>query len=261
MNHSTASTFSIRTKFVFLPIFVILVLLISGCGTVEQDVTIAKNEKWRAETQVTIDKQSLAFVNPTDIEQSLNASGADADAAGVKYKWKKQVNDDGSVTYILNTSGSGYESLNDFVFDGGASFSMLDENGLTEFTFFPTGDFSDYKLVLHVGEVQESNGTVSGKGDVSWHGMGQQIYAVFKPKSGLNMMLVLGGVIVVSLAAIVIFFFFRSRSSMHSSLSYSSLSPSTLSSAGYAATNYCYRCGGKLNPNGKFCPHCGAPVS
>ncbi len=261
MFHRITSQTSSPKKFWLLFLFAIMALLISACGTVEQDVTISNNEKWRAETQVTIDKQSLTLVNPADIEQNLTAAQAQADAADVNYKWKKKTNDDGSLTYIIKTSGAGYDRLNDFVFDGGASFQTLDEDGLTQFSFLSVGDFSDYKLDLHVGEVMESNGTVSGKGDVSWHGMGQQMDAVFKPKSGLGGILPLvGGAIVAILLLSGVFFFFRSRSSSPSrpSYTYSSSTPSRFASSGYAETNYCHQCGGKLNPNGKFCPHCGA---
>ena len=148
------------------------------------------------------------------------------------------------------------------IFDGDANIITIDEDGTTEFNYTMFGDFSDYSLVLHVGEVLETNGTVTKKGEVSWHGLGMQMYAIVKPKSGIAIKWVLvgGGVLLVALAA----FFVLSRSRTYSTSKRSPYAPFHLSSSsagmsGTASLNYCHSCGGKLDPNGAFCPHCGAP--
>ena len=242
-------------------LLLMLALILSACGVVEQEVTLAKDEKWKAETRLTLDQQTLALISPADIEQRLEAAKEDMSSINVSYKWKKHTNDDGSLTYAINTSGTGYDMLNSAVFDGEASIQTIDEDGTAEFNYTAFGDFSDYSLVLHVGEVIETNGVVSDKGKVSWHGMGTQMYAKIKPKSGMNIMwflLVGGGIVLIALA--VYFAFFRSGATSNRNASYA---PSYRSPSGRALkTNsgaYCQRCGGKLNPNGTFCPHCGAP--
>ena len=262
MNHRLVSAIFVYKKLLLAVMLVIFSLLVGACGAVEQDVTLIKNEKWKAETRLILNKQTIALANPSDIEQRLDAAQAQADAAEVSYKWNKKINDDGGVTYIIRTSGTGYDLLNNVVFDGGAIINTLDEDGTTEFSLSSIGDFSDYKLVLHVGEVLETNGVVSGKGDVSWHGMGLQMHAVIKPKSGFNVIWLLVGAGLILLVIMVVYFFIRTRSpsrpAVSNSPTYTAIAKS--SQPGYGATNYCYRCGGKLNPNGEFCPHCGAPI-
>jgi len=251
-----------QKKIVLGVLLLVLALILSACGVVEQEVTLAKDEKWSAETRLTLDQQTLALINPADIEQKLEAAKADMSSIDVSYKWKKHTNDDGSLTYTINTSGTGYNVLNTAVFDGGASIQTIDEDGTTEFSYTAIGDFSDYALVLHVGEVIETNGVVSDKGEVSWRGMGTQMYARIKPKSGMDikwLLLVGGGIVLIALAAY--FAFFRSRTTSNNR--YASYATSYHSASGRKlkidSGAYCQRCGGKLNPNGTFCPHCGAP--
>ncbi len=250
----------------FLILF--LALLVSACGAVEQEVTILKNEKWRAETRLILDEQTLVMVNLADVEQRLEEAQAQAVALGADFQWKKQVNDDGSVTYLMNMSGTGYDLLNQIVFDGAATIQQVDEDGATELAFFPSFDVSDYALTLHVGEVLETNGTISNKGDVSWNGRGQQVYVVFKPKS-MDTRLIFG--IVAALLALlligggILFLRFRSpsRATMRTPYPPRPSFPASSAKPGnvFGATNYCHRCGGKLNPKGKYCPHCGAPMT
>jgi len=251
-----------NTKIIILgTLLLVLTLILSACGVVEQDITLAKNEKWKAETRLTLDQQTLALVSPTDIEQRLEAAKADLASIDVSYKWKKNINDDGSLTYTINTSGTGYDVLNSSVFDGEASIQTIDEDGTTEFNYTALGDFRDYALMLHVGKVIEANGIVSEKGEVSWHGMGTQMHAVIKPKSGMNIMwllLVGAGIVLIALAVYFAFFHSRSTSSMNSPYVSSYLSTSEKKTKATSGA-YCQRCGGKLNPNGTFCPHCGAP--
>ncbi len=256
------------TKFWGGVILLLAVFLLSACGSIEQDVTILKNEKWRAETRLILDEQTLVMVDLADVEQKLDEAQAQAVALGADFQWKKQVNDDGGVTYLMNMSGTGYDLLNQIVFDGAATIQQVDADGVTELSFFPSFDVSDYALTLHVGDVLETNGTISSKGEVSWNGRGQQVYVVFKPKS-MDTRLIWG--IAAALLALILIgggiLFLRSRASSHAatrtpypprpSFPASSARPGNV----FGATNYCHRCGGKLNPKGKYCPHCGAPIS
>ena len=263
MSRHFLQSFRNRRYLVILAVFVVFFsLLLSACGVVEQDVTLAKNEKWNAETRVTIPQETLTFTSPADIEDILDQAKAKAEAANLSYKRKKKVNDDGSLTYIINTSGEGYNLLNDALFDSEATIRVTDEDGTTEFSYIPYGDFNDYALTLHVGEVLETNGVVSGKGEVSWHGLGQQMYAVFKPKSGLDIkwLLVGAGILIMLIGAAVLLPKLRGSSRSRPPAPYaSSFSSSAAGGAGKPRLNYCHRCGGKLDPNGVFCPHCGAP--
>ena len=260
MNNNYSSYQHVHKRVMVLGImFFIITILLSACGAVEQDVTLIKNEKWKAETRLTIDKQSLALISPADIEQRLDAAKNELASLDVSYKWKKSVNDDGSLTYIIDTSGTGYSLLNEAIFDGNASINTIDDDGTTEFNYTVFGDFSDYALVLHVGEVLETNGLVTEKGEISWHGMGMQMHAIVKPKSGTNIKWVLLGSGALLVGLVAFFSFSRTRPSSTPRHSPHSSSQFSSSSTGMTSLNYCHRCGGKLDPNGVFCPHCGAP--
>ena len=111
MNHRLVSAIFVYKKLLLVAMLVIFSLLVGACGAVEQDVTLIKNEKWKAETRLILNKQTIALANPADIEQRLDAAQAQADAAEVSYKWNKKINDDGGVTYIIGHPGRGMISL------------------------------------------------------------------------------------------------------------------------------------------------------
>lgn len=103
-----------------------LVLLLTACGSIEQDVTFYSNERWKAETSVGLSSEQIVMAGgPAKIETVLKEEQASAEAAGANYRWKREKGDDGNLYYVVNASGEGYGLLNQLVFDGDASIDSV----------------------------------------------------------------------------------------------------------------------------------------
>ena len=224
-----------------------LVLILSSCGSIEQDITVYRNEKWKAETRIGLKPQELAMIGESEIIDRLERQQRAAQAQGVDFEWNRKNGEDNRVYFVVKASGSGYELLNQIVFDGDASFQpiIIDDREAVRFQYTSSYELARYSLSISTGEVLESTGVQSANGKVSWNSPGQTMQAVLLPKSSSNSLLIVGAALVFFVLIIIAFATAKRRRQ-----------------EGFAAaisTNYCHRCGGELPLSGQFCPHCGSP--
>lgn len=232
-----------------LLVVIIFSFLMSACGIIDQDVTVYEDENWKAETRVGLTPEELSMMGESEIVSRLNRQQSTAQAAGTNYQWNRKKGDDNRIYYIVTASGSGYDLLNQLVFDGDATIGTINYDGqeAIQFTYTSSYELAHYGLQLSTGEVLESNGVQSGKGQVSWEGAGRTMQAVFSPKSAINwpLVIIITVVIIVLGGALILFAQIWRRQQKHQTASFT--------------TNFCHRCGGRLDSTGTFCPHCGAP--
>jgi len=231
----------------------ISIILLTACGVIEQDVTVYEEEAWKAQMRIGLTRQELSIVGESTLIETLNQQRQFAQEQGVEYEWTRQEGDDGRIYFVATAAGSGYDLLNSMMFDDAATFESVvyGDRSAIQFSYFPGYDISRYRLTLRVGQVLETDGVQTGKGQVTWEGTGRTMYAVFTPKSRSplpeNWPLIAGIVVGAILLGGVLIVLVRSRK------------PSRSHQPMLPAPGFCLRCGGQLDPAGRFCPHCGAP--
>ncbi len=246
-HHLTHASF--RRLLCLLAVSIGFVLVLAGCGDIEQDVTFYANEKWKAESRVGLSPEELAMAGgQAEIEASLNEGQATAEAQELDFRWKRQKGDDDRLYYIITMAGEGYDLLNQNAFGDTATIDTITYDGqdAVQFDFASPYDLSHYELTLHAGEVLDTNGSQEGKGEVHWSGAGKRMYAVFEPRSGPNWLLLVLGLIMLGAMAVAGFFFIRSWQHQRGQ------------KTATASANFCHKCGTKLEGAGRFCPSCGA---
>lgn len=230
----------------------VLATWLTACGDVREEVTIRPGERWKAELHMVVSPDEMVFVGgPAEIEAQLEAAGNDPEAAATNYKWSKEPSDDGGAVYTVEQSGRGWQSLNSAAFDDLATFApmIVDDRDAVRFQFNPAATFGQlgyYELVLHTGEVLETNGELLDEGVVRWVGAYQTMDAIFRPSKGIDPLLIAGLAVLVA-GTIAAIMFFRNRQRQQNV------------QAIMATSAYCYQCGARMETAGRFCPSCGAP--
>ncbi|GEM_PF-2205459 len=237
-----------RHLFVVIIGVVVTIGLVS-CGDVRQEVTIERGERWQVEYRAYISPTELMMIGDTsEMERQFDElRGTDRN-----FRWSKEAGKDGGLTYVLKSSGTGFDTLASNAFDDHATFSPLSFQGkdAVQFSFNSYSAFGDmgyYELVLRTGEVLETNGELLDKGTVRWVGASQMMEAVFRPSAGIDLGLLIGlaaVALVIGIGAVLLRSWQRRRS----------MQPVTA-----GAATYCHQCGAKIETAGKFCPSCGAP--
>ncbi len=229
----------------------ILALWLVSCGEVREEVTIRSGERWKMELHTVISPDELIWIGGTaEIERQLEDLRNDPEAAGANYKWSKKLEDDGSVIYIVEQSGEGFQDLSSAAFDDHATFSFttVENKDAVHFIFDPRASFGElgrYELVLHAGSVLETNGEMLDKGTVRWVGANRQMEAVFRLSRGVSPAAI-GGLVALLLLAGAAVALIRSRQRAGQAVI-------------AASPRYCHQCGVLIETAGKFGPSCGAP--
>ena len=228
---------------------VVLTIGLASCGAVRQEVTIGRGERWQVEYRAYISPTELMMIGDTSEMERQFDELRNTDR---NFRWSKEAGKDGGLTYVLKSSGTGFDILASNAFDDHATFSPLSYQGkdAVQFTFNSFAAFGDmgyYELVLRTGEVLETNGELLEKGTVRWVGARRVMEAVFRPSVGIDPGLLIGlaAVVLVIGVAFVLLRSWQRQRHMQTVMA--------------GAATYCHQCGAKIETAGKFCPSCGAP--
>jgi hypothetical protein len=230
-----------------------LTLLLSACGgDVREEVTIRSGERWKVELRMALSPDELMLIGDTaEIDARLDEQGNDPEAAATNYKWSREPSDDGGVVYLVEYSGKGLQSLNSAAFDDLATFSPMTygDKDAIHFAFNPSSAFGDvayYELVLHTGEIFDTNGELLDEGVVRWIGAYQNMEATFRLSKGIDPLWIAGLVALIAGSAAAILLARRWQQKQHVQ-------------AIMATSAYCHQCGARMETTGRFCPSCGTP--
>lgn len=228
----------------------VLLLGLSSCGNVREEVTIRPGERWKVELHIAVSPSDMLFIgDPAAIESRLEEARQDPDAAAANYKWSKEASDDGGVVYIVEQSGKGLQSLNSAAFDELATFSRMTygEKEAIHFVLNPQSAFSElgyYELVMRTGEVLETNGELLEDGVVRWVGAYQAMEAIFRPSKGVDPLLIIGLIVLIVTIAAALWLLRNRQQQQNVQIV-------------MAANAYCHQCGQRMGTTGPFCPNCG----
>ncbi len=239
----------IGRRLFFVMMGVVLTIGLASCGDVRQEVTIGRGERWKVEYRVDISPTELMLIGDTsEMERQFDElRGTDTN-----FRWSKEAGKDGGLTYVLESSGTGFDTLASNAFDDNATFTHLDFQGkaAVQFSFNSYSAFGEmgyYELVLRTGEVLETNGELLDKGTVRWVGASRMMEAIFRPSAGIDLGLLIGlaAVALVIGVAVVLFRSWQRQRQMQTVMA--------------GAATYCDQCGAKIETAGKFCPSRGVP--
>jgi hypothetical protein len=242
-----------------------LVLLFSAAcgGMVETDLTLLSGERWEATTKLTVPLAMLQIVGPQVLEQQLDQAVQEA-GPNEKASWKKVASDDPQfVSYLLDYSGKGYDSL-----DGLCTIEKVQVGGKPALRVKPdsgiSADATSTVFRLHAGEILDTNGVRQGKGDVVWTNNLHSAYAVVTPKAGLSGPALIAAILAAAaaLSALGLLLWRRSAGKMQPAPGYAvpqqPAPPPALPAQ--ARTVFCPYCGAQGQVAGRFCMSCGKSI-
>jgi outer membrane murein-binding lipoprotein Lpp len=163
-------------RFGVLAIVALVVLLLSGCVNVRQEVTVKSDENWDASMSITFPKSTVDQIGKdqmTTSEADFQAQKDEAAKKGIKADMQVKTEDNGDIVWTLTYSGKGLNLLNTTLFSNTAAFSA-GEGGRVKFSYDP-GDITSltsmggsYTFVLNAGKVYSSNATETKGSTLTW---------------------------------------------------------------------------------------------
>lgn len=267
----------------------LLVMCLAACaGTIDQTITFLADEKWQSDATLSFPAEVASLLG-SEVDSELNALQQEITAQGGEMRWER--NDaDGSISYTVEASGTGYDILRRVAFSD-MNVTATEQDGQRQLTFTatPAIDAAAQTLTVIGGEILSSNGTVSGGDTVSWVNPSVMMEAVLTERGGvaaLPIVPILIGVALVTGGGLLGWLLLRRRKAVAAGPAWSGYPPPTVVSppvsppyaptmppppaapppnAGQAAiapgaktaTRFCVSCGTELRATAKFCAACG----
>ena len=189
------------------------VLLLVGCGVIENHVTLYEGEEWEAEIQLSLTPVDLSMVGGAGvIEADLQKQAAQLEKQEIQFEWHREQHDDGSTTYCVSMEGKGLDQLNTAVFDDQATIDVESAQGkrLIHFTYSPSAlEARSYTLSLTGGEIVSSNADRVEKNTAIWYNLtGQAEARLTEASKGLGAIpclgSFLGSIVILGIAGLVV---------------------------------------------------------
>jgi len=199
-------------------LLVILVLLLAGCVHIRQEVTLMPDEEWKADVKITFPASTVEQLGEEmmqDQDADFEEQTAEAERRGVHAEMEMRTEGNGDVVYSMKLEGSGYDLLNEFVFDSQATFSDAGDGKVQ--VNYDAGDMTafaemggSYTLVFNAGQIHSSNATKTSGGTATWENPAEPIQIELTPGSPpaaggfpwLIVILVIIGIVVVAVVVI-----------------------------------------------------------
>lgn len=144
-----------------------LVLVLTGCVHIRQEVTLKANEEWSAKSLVTFPKSTVDQLGEEGLsgsEEDFEKTTQEAEAKGIKAHMEMRKESNGDVVYEITMEGKGLALLNESLFDNAAQITLLD-NGHIKFRYDAgevtsiTSMGGSYTFVLRAGKAYSHNAT------------------------------------------------------------------------------------------------------
>ncbi len=157
----------------------VILLILTGCvGAMDNQVALSWDERWTSSVRMTVSEYELSLVGGEEVldaqvAQALQEKEDLANTLGIHLSHSKQSGSDGSVIYIFDARGEGFDKLNWFVFDGTAQIQKTKTSEESHFQFSYTPMFSgarSYSLTLTMrgGQIIATNADRVSGNTLAW---------------------------------------------------------------------------------------------
>lgn len=211
----------LRKRYGMLAVVALMIILLSGCIHIRQEVTLKTGESWDAVLEVRFPKSTVEQIGEEQMtmsQEDLEQGKADAEAKGVKAEFDVRKEDNGDIVWRITYSGEGLALLNETLFEEAGAFTA-GEDGRVKFAYDP-GDITSmtsmggsYTFVLNAGKVYSSNATETKGNTLTWKDPTESLQAEVAAGAaggsssvGLIILLVVLGIVLLIVAAVVLLY-------------------------------------------------------
>jgi hypothetical protein len=249
-------------------IVLFIVAFLSSCGSyipilsTDTELNLGRNQHWSISYVVVLPGELRPLLG--QYQTTLNQMVAEVQLKGVQASWEllSQEQNDPNISYKMKFQGTGYDQLNQVMFDGASAVTIdPSDEGRVQFQYSP--QFSRFahgqhnKFTLKCSEILSSNGVPINKGSVQWVDPPGEMNAIVSTATDLTWLWIallgLGGTgfIVAGLGV-------RGRLSRRQKRATAPVTVySTVTSPVQLNIKYCPQCGSQNPAEAAFCNHCG----
>jgi uncharacterized membrane protein len=165
-----------RKRYGMMAIVVLMVILLSGCFHVRQEVTLKADDNWEGAMEIRFPASAVEQIGEEQLmmsQEDMEEGMSEAEARGVQAEFEMRKEDNGDVVWRITYSGQGLELLNSALFEDVIAFTA-DESGRVKFYYDPgeitemTSMGGSYTFVLNAGKVHSSNATEKEGNTLIW---------------------------------------------------------------------------------------------
>jgi hypothetical protein len=165
-----------RVRMGILGFLAVMVLLLSGCVHIRQEITLEPNEQWKAFQRITFPAETVKQLGEEQLQSSqadFEKQEKDAEARGIKAHLDMHKEGNGDIVFEMTMEGKGWNLLNETVFSSQATITNT-AGGKVTFRYDPkeitsiTSMGGSYTFVLQGGAIHSSNATEKSGGTHTW---------------------------------------------------------------------------------------------
>jgi len=239
-----------------------LILFCSSCIPIlstETELRLSDNEKYSLKMIFVLEGQDPMMTS--QFETALGDAISQAQGLGIEAEWQKLSNqsDSSNTTYQLKLSGTGYDGLNELVFDRQQAVSKDSPDDQVDFNFDPSASFlmsgQQNSFTLIAGKIISANGNITNNKTVVWNNPKSNMEAIVST-TGLSSIttFLIFGILVIGVAMGIILAIGANKSARRSS-------QEALVDRSGQSVLFCMNCGKQVPPQAQYCPHCGERTS
>lgn len=187
-----------------LLVMIMGVLLLAGCGTADTEVTFYEGENWHCVTRLVVPTELVEMSGGEEAAEREVLSSLQKEAPEVKTSWRKEY-EGRNVVYHFSLDGTGWETLNRFVFDSRASITREDSKVHVRYPIPYESELVYSFLTLKGDKIISSNADETTDGSAIWHNPTGTIEAVLVEKAHINWLVILPFVFGFLIAGAMIF--------------------------------------------------------
>ena len=233
-------------------------LLLTGCGTLDQEITFYEGEGWELSGRVTMPSELVAMAGGPGLIESELRSAFREKAPQAEMSLRTETKDE-FVVFHVRAEGEGWESLNAVAFDGDASITMEDGKITISYSIPLMPGLTISSLTLRGGQIISSNADKETNGKAIWYNPTGIIEATFTAKGhaniGLIVLLVLLGLLATGGGVAVLA---RKQKSSAEGKAIAEVACPECGTPNSSADRFCQNCGTGLGPLTITCPKCAA---
>jgi len=210
-----------RKRYGMMAIVVLMVVLLSGCFHVRQEVTLKADDNWDGVMEITFPASAVEQIGEEQLlmsQEDMEEGTAEAEAKGIEAEFEMRKEDNGDVVWRMTYSGQGMALLNEALFEDVTAFTA-DENGRVKFYYDPgeitemTSMGGSYTFVLNVGKVHSSNATETEGNTLIWENPTGPLEAEVEAGAaggglsvGIIILLVVLGLVVIAVVVVLLLY-------------------------------------------------------
>lgn len=246
----------VRRSIILIIALLSFALFLSGCATVETDLTLYSDDRFEATSRITASVEGVVLAGGVEaIESQFKEMEQRASAEGARFSWRKgSSRNTNEVVYHFSIGGTGYENL---AGSYGINIQKTQYQGQDALSISasPNYDSSGVQntVRVHVGKILQTNNQRSGNNTIVWTGA-ESLQAIVTPASSTNWLPIL--LVVLATVAALTFIVLRRRPVSQVATVTSATTTAPIMKTGA----FCPHCGQPTQPGAKFCMSCGQAI-